>query len=403
MRDLEALRRTLDAVLEQAPGQETWRELTGVLDQGWALAPEVVATAWVPALVGRLERWPPGLRDAPRSWVEEEARAPLLAAADTFEAAKKLKPAARRQLLDRLAERAPQAASSAIAYFVRAEDRTMMKQLADFGALATPALLAGLREEAATEKRVESLASLASQLGPAAREAAGLLADRIVALRARRPSQKTVPALQRLTEALLGCGAPEEDLRRALTPLLDYADGTLRTLARRTLEERGLPAPRSPWEACAVGWPVIAELQRLGCTFDPGAPRRTRMDTPAGEVEVPQPFLDLFAVKWPRGEFQGSEWMFGTDAHSDIRVDFRTPYFPDIEAYAKRPYVELASDGCGGYFYHVCLSDVPATLTDETLANIPVYRLERGGEWYHPRGSFLTTLQTFFANLSPMR
>ncbi len=126
------------------------------------------------------------------------------------------------------------------------------------------------------------------------------------------------------------------------------------------------------------------------------------MATPAGEVEVPRVLQDLFAVKWPRHDFQGSAWMFGTDAHSDISVGFHPPSFPELEAYAKRPYVELATDGCGGYFYHLCLSDLPATPGDEGLANLPVYRLERGGEWAHPRGASLTTLQTFLSNLTPL-
>ncbi|MCY1018992.1 hypothetical protein [Pyxidicoccus sp. MSG2] len=401
--ELDALKGARDAVFAQPPGEAAWKELVAVVEQAWALAPGDVAAEWVPALTSRFASWPPGLRDAPASWVQgvEEGRAPLLVLADTFEAAKKLKPAERRKFIDRLAKLAPSAASNALAYFVRVEDRTMMKQLADFGALAAPGVIAALREPDATEKRYETVADLAKQLGSGARDAADAMADLVVTLRARRPSQKTTPILLRLTEALLGCGAPRETLRRSLTPLLDSSDASLRSLARRELESRGLPAPHSPWESSAVGWPVIAELQRLGCSFHPHTPKLTRMKTPAGEVEVPQPFRDLFTVKWAARSFRGSTWMFGGDAHGEVSVSFRTPHFLDYEAYAKRPYVQMATDGCGGYYYHLCLEDVPATQDDTALANIPVYRLERGGEWYHPYGKSFTTLQTFLSNLHP--
>ncbi len=401
---LESLKATLEGLLERMPSQETWGALVDLIEQAWTLAPAWVVESWVPLLERRLAGWPPGLRNAPLAWVEGvgEGRAPLLATADTFEAAKKLKPAPRRQWLDSLVERAPGAARNVLAYFVRVEDRTMMKQLGDFGALAAPGIVAALREREATEKRYETLAELAIPLGPAVRDAAGTLADLVVMMRARRPSQKTMPALQRLAEALVACDAPEEDVRRAMTPLLDYVDGALRGLARRALEARGLPAPHSPWEACAVGWPLIAELQRLGCSFDPEAPRSARIQTTAGEVDVPRPFQDLLAVTWPGRDFRGSEWMFSDDAHSELSVHFRLPYFPDMEAYGKRPYLEMATDGCGGYYYHLCLEDVPATLDDAGLAGLPVYRLERGGEWAHRRGPSFSTLQTFLSNLTPL-
>jgi hypothetical protein len=400
---LPSRKKTLDPLLEKTPSQETWKEIVEVLTQAWEADADAVSKTWLPTLEEGLARWPPGLREAPRDWVEGvvTGRAPLLASADTFEAVKKLKPAARRQFIDGLVKSAPRSASSVLSYFIRVEDRTMMKQLADFGALAAPGIVAALKEPAATEKRYESLAEIARKLGPAVKEAADAMADLIVKLRARRPSLKTTPLMQKLTEALLACEADKKTLARALTPLLDYADGTLRTLARKELEARGLPAPRSPWEKSTLGWPLIAELQRLGGTFDPTARKPMRMNTPAGEVDVPQPFLDLFSVKFPRGSFQGSAWMFGSDAHSEVTFGFRTPYFLDYEAYEKKPYVEMATDSCGGYYYHLCLLDVPATLDDASTANIPVYRLERGGVWYHPRGPFHTTLQTFLSNLTP--
>ncbi|MDY7232736.1 hypothetical protein [Hyalangium rubrum] len=400
--DLKALQEARDTLLAWEPSYETWERLARVINDAWALAPETLASEWVPLLEERLGNWPPGLRNAPGAWLEGEGvgRAPLLATADTFDAARQLKPAARRQFVDRLVAHVPGAASKVLTYFVRVEDRTMMKQLVDFGALSVPAIISALREPDGTEKRYESMAEFAKQLGSVAREAADALADRAVEMRARRPSQKTTPALQRLVEALLGCDAPVEPVSRALTPLLDYPNGALRKLARKELEARGLSAPQSVWEQCSVGWPVIAELQRLGCQFNPRVYRPERMQSPAGEVEVPLPFRYLFAVEWPRGRLRGNEWMFGSDAHSEISVDFGPPHFLDMEAYEKRPYVEMATDGCGGYYYHISLLDLPAQLGDEGLANIPVYRLERGGRWHHPRGPAMTTLQTFLSNLS---